>query len=414
MGGSGVQRTLKFVKYLREFGWNPIVLCPEPGVYHAFDSSLEEELEMLDIELYRIKASTPFHWLAPKGSSTKVTVSNNKAQFIRKLSRLIFYPDNKRGWIKPAISKAKEIINTKKVEIVFSTAPPFSNHLIGAELKKETKIPLVLDYRDSWLNNHFMTDLFGWQKKIMHTQEEFALSKADYVLGLDEFMLETIVRNHPDLKLNTKVITHGFDEEDFNKESEVSFRYKEGKLNILYSGLFYESNQPDIFLKALKTLFEREKELKNSIHLHFQGGLDKRIKGLIQSFDFESIVTNYGYVSHNEAVSNLKRADVLWMISNFSKELKQIKSGKLFEYIGSGKPILGLVHSGEASKLLDSYNVGFSAPPDNLNEIVNSLKKIITDWKERGFEKPDQEFVKNFNRRKLTEKLASVFNVISH
>ncbi|GAB5408683.1 MAG: hypothetical protein BalsKO_10480 [Balneolaceae bacterium] len=222
-----------------------------------------------------------------------------------------------------------------------------------------------------------------------------------------------IIESHPELKLNLKIIPHGYDPEDFNQEVISTFRYKEERLNFLYSGLFYESNQPDTFLRAVKSLVEESPEVEEKIHFHFQGGLDKRIKKLIAKLNLEKLVSDYGYIPHNEAVNNLKKADLLWMISNFSKELQQIKSGKLFEYIGSEKPIIGLVHEGEARSLLDNYKAGYTASPLNIEEIKVVLSECISHWKGGNLPVPSREIVNTFNRRILTEKLSSIFNVIS-
>ncbi len=413
MGGSGVQRPLKFVKYLREFGWNPIVLCPDPGAYHVFDDSLQKELDELNVEVYRVKAKTPFHFFAGNKNQQKLTISDKKAKVLRKVSKLFYYPDNKKAWINPAFQMAKDIISSRKIDVIFSSAPPFSNHILAAKLKRETGLPTALDYRDSWLDNHFMTGLFGWQKKIMKAQERECLEVSDTVIGLDKFMVNSISEHHQEIKLNPHIITHGFDPKDFESSNSNIFDYKKDKLNILYSGLFYESNQPDIFLISIKELIDENKLPKEKIHLHFQGGLDKRISQLIQSLELEEISNDYGYLSHHNAVSNLKKADLLWMISNFSKDLKQVKSGKLFEYFGSGKPILGLVHPGSASNFLEEYKSGFSTPPDYKTRLKEILYHIFKLWETNKLPQPNKEFISKFNRRTLTSELASIFNVIS-
>ncbi len=414
MGGSGVQRPLKFVKYLREFGWNPIVLCPEPGAYSVFDNSLQEELDSIGVEVHRVRGNTPFHFFTSKNSSQKLEIPNQRAKYLRKLSKLIYYPDNKRGWIKPAIKKGKELIASKSIKLIFSSAPPFSNHLAASALKRETGIPLILDYRDSWLNNHFMTDLMSWQKSILKTQEYSCLEVCNAIIGLDDIMLKSISANHPELSFTNKVITHGFDYEDFEINDSGNFDRKEGRLNILYSGLFYESNQPDVFLTSLKELIDENKVFEDEIYLHFQGGLDKRINELISSLSLDKISKDYGYLNHIDAVSNLRKADLLWMISNFSKDLKQLKSGKLFEYFGSAKPILGLVHPGSAANFLERYNSGFTASPDNKEAVKKEIFTIYKLWKTENLPVPDTEFISKFNRRELTSQLASIFNVISN
>jgi glycosyltransferase involved in cell wall biosynthesis len=413
MGGSGVQRPLKFAKYLRDYGWNPIILCPEPGIYHTFDESLEKELDALDLEIHRVKNADIFQKAATHNRK-KIVVSNRKAKLLRRISRLFFYPDNKRGWIKPAISKALEIISENSIDAIFSSAPPFSNHIIGQQIKEATDIPLVVDYRDSWSRNHFQENLWGWQKNILRNQETKIIASTDKIICLDNFIKENFIKDYPESKSKVSVIPHGFDAEDFDKKtSSPILKYKDKKLNFLYSGLFYEQNQPDLFLSAIHNLVCNDDKLKDIIHLHFQGGVDHRIQELINSYGLEYCVTDYGYVPHSVAVENLIKADVLWMISNFDPNLKQIKSGKLYEYIGTKKPILGLVHESEASLLLEKYGSGFWAPPTSELKIRQIILEIINVWKRDNFSPVDETFVNKFNRKKLAEHLSSIFNTIT-
>lgn len=413
MGGSGVQRPLKFAKYLREFGWNPIILCPEPGLYHTFDESLKNELDSLNLEIHRVGNGDIFQ-KAASNKKTEVKIDDKTAKRFRWFSRLLYYPDNKKGWIKPALQKALEIISEIKIDLIFATAPPFSNHIIGQQLKEETGIPLIVDYRDSWTRNHFQEDMWSWQKQILRNQERGVVASADKIICLDDFIKTEFKKDYPEITDRVEVLSHGFDPEDFEKENlSTSFEYKEGKLNLLYSGLFYEQNQPDTFLSALNELFYENPSMDGRIHLHFQGGIDDRIKKLIIDYGFENHISDYGYVSHSIAVKNLLQADALWMISNFDPSLKQIKSGKLFEYIGSQKPILGLVHESEASKLLKNYGAGFWAPPTSLTEIKERLSEIFKLWEKKELPNSNTDFVNQFDRKKLTEKLAQIFNVIS-
>ncbi|MDZ7806550.1 MAG: glycosyltransferase [Gracilimonas sp.] len=274
-------------------------------------------------------------------------------------------------------------------------------------------IPLVLDYRDAWANNHFMDDLFEWQKRIHTRMESTCLKNSDQVIVLDNNMKELTKTAHPEIALNIKVIPHGFDPEDFKGTVKPTLQYKSGKLNLLYSGLFYESNQPDILLKAMKELGQESKIRIEDIHFHFQGGLSPRIKELVNDLKLGNSVTDYGYVTHSIAVANVKKADVLWMISNFSPAHKQVKSGKLFEYIGSGKPILGLVHSGSEFEGLKKYGAGYIAKPNDIETIKNSILSLIHDWRQNKLKAANKSYTQQFDRRKLTEELAKVFNTLS-
>ncbi|MBO6793756.1 MAG: glycosyltransferase family 4 protein [Balneolaceae bacterium] len=414
MGGSGVQRPLKFAKYLREFGWNPIILCPKPGVYHTFDESLQQELDELDLEVHRVEAGGIFQKAAGKQAQKEVSVSDGIAKILRRISRLIYYPDNKKGWIKPALKKALSIIEVKKIDLIFSTAPPFSNHILASRIKEMTGLPMVVDYRDSWTNNHFQTDIWDWQKSILRNQERGVVATADRIICLDAFMRSELIASYPDIGERIQVLPHGFDPEDFDQKKETSdFEYKEGALNFLYSGLFYEHNQPDIFFKAFHELFKVRPEMKDKVRLHFQGGLDLRIQKLAKELSIDDIIVDYGYVTHKKAAQHLKEADVLWMISNFDRNLKQIKSGKLFEYLGTGKPILGLVHPSEATEVLLKYGAGFSAAPDNIGLISRVLETIYEQWESDNLPNAVEEYQHQHNRKNLTQELAQIFNVIS-
>lgn len=412
MGGSGVQRSLKFAKYLREFGWTPVILCPEPGAYQFFDQSLENELKNLNLEIHQVEAKTPFHSL---GGSKKGTglITGITAKVLRKISKWIYFPDNKKGWIKPAITEGSSIIESKKIDLIFSSAPPFSNHLIAERLSEQFKIPFVSDYRDLFSSNQFDVNESDKRKRKKYKLEAEWLSKSSGVTVLDDFAKNLITNIDPSVSGKIKVIPHGFDQDDFKEKDISNFEYKEGKLNWLYSGLFYESNQPDIFLNAIKKVGEKNESFINDIHLHFQGGLDSRIKKLIKRLELEKSVTDYGYLSHNISAVNLMEADILWMISSFSESLKQIKSGKLFEYIGAKKPVLGLVHEGEASKILEKYKIGYHARPNNINDVTAKVEEIYQLWKLNKYPEVSDEFVEHYNRKKLSGELATFFDEIT-
>lgn len=411
MGGSGVQRPLKFAKYLRDHGWNPIILCPEPGAYQFFDDTLEKELNSLELEIHRVKANTPFHKLGGGKKKTGL-ISGTPAKVLRNISRKIYFPDNKKGWIEPAVIEAEKLIKNKKIDLIFSTAPPFSNHIVAQKLNQLTNIPFVVDYRDLFSGNHFEVNESDSKISQKLKLESKWLTNSSGVIALDEFALKKIQEVIPSKSLQAKVISHGFDLDDFKADVKSILDYKKDKLNWLYSGLFYESNQPDVFLKGLNEAFNRNVEMKEKTHLHFQGGLDSRIRKLIQQLGMESIVSDYGYIAHNISVANLKKADVLWMISDFSENLQQIKTGKLFEYIGTRKPILGLVHYGETSELLNEYKVGYHASPNKIQDVSIKIEEMYELWKHDKFPEPSNKYVEKFDRRKLTGELATFFNEI--
>ncbi len=413
MGGSGVQRPLKFIKYLKEFGWNPMVLCPEPGLYTHFDESLQHELDEISAEIIRINPKTLFHTAAGSSSSGQFSVPDSMAKVARRLTRLFLYPDNKKGWIEPAVKKGIELVHEHNIDLIFSTAPPFSNHIAAQKIKEATGKPLVLDYRDAWLNNHFMDGMFGWQKKIMKSMEQACLQQADGFITLDDYSINQMREAYPISKAIGKIIPHGFDPADFNDGIQPTLNYQKDKLNMLYSGLFYEQNQPDHLLHALIKAHDNGLLDKEEVHLHFQGGLDDRIKRLVRKLGLEHLVTDYGYQEHKTAVANLMRADLLWMISNFDVTHQQVKSGKLFEYFGSKKPVLGLVHEGAEADLIKNYGSGFIGDLESKERLAATLGEIFGIWKKNEMPESSSDFVNQFNRKVLTGNLAQIFDEIS-
>lgn len=409
MGASGVQRPLKFIKYLSHFGWHPVVLAPEPGAYHTFDPSLTDELDQADATVVRIDADTPFHrWGRTMKFLDKLPQSLQR--WLRRWSYGVMLPDNKKGWIDPAVKKAQQLIREHDIEVIFSTAPPYSNHCIAARLREQTGIPVIMDFRDDWLESQLIEYPTRWHKRKMAALEKRTVSKADAITVLDSHMRNRLRRRWGD-QLIYNIVPHGYDPADFNQTGTTSLHYDPGKLNLLYSGIFIHHNQPDPFLSAVKRLMDRLPALKNELKLHFQGGLEKRHRQIIDRMNLANQVVDYGYLPHQQAVANLLKTDAVWFISNFGSEHKQVKSGKLFEYMGSGKPILGLIYEGgEEERLLKRYGASYIASPAEPGQAADRIEKLYKDWKSGNLPESDRSWVTRFDRFELTRQLADIFN----
>ena len=401
MGGSGVQRPLKFAKYLREFGWNPIILCPEPGAYHTFDESLNDELEALDLEIHRVKGNTPLH---KAGSIREVKLPSWLDDFLRKISTFFWLPDNKKGWIKPAHRKALEIIKSRKVDAIFSTANPYSNLQLAKLIKRDTGIPVLMDLRDEWLESHLLDYPTKWHRNKMAEIEADTLPDADILTVINEAYKKSFQSRFEELDI--RVLNQGFDPEDFIDE-----KYKNNhnnKLKLLYSGLFYGKRNPSFFLKAVRSLLDEYPDLKEILELHFQGGLNQETKNLVNTLELEELVINHGYVDHKKAVRNLMKADVLWLMIGHLNNSELVTVGKMFEYFGTKKPILALVPKGNSRILLDGYNASYYAHPSNIEEITEIIKKVIKDFQDSKLPVADSDFVDKFNRKKIAQELANL------
>ena len=406
MGGSGVQRPLKFVKYLREFGWNPIVLCPEPGAYHTFDTSLQNELNAMDIEIHRVKGNTPLHCMDNK----KIILPRWLENQFRKVSTFFWFPDNKKGWIKPGYEKALEVIRGKKIESIFASAPPYSNLILAKKIKEEYKIPLVLDFRDDWAGSHLIHYPTKWHERVTKKMESETLCKAEKIVTVNDFIVRSLFKRNPEIGKRIETVTHGYDESDFETDS---IKANSEKLSLLYSGTFYSESGPEFFLKAVRFFLDEYPERRKQIELQFQGRLKKEYKSLIKELGLETMVNDFGYMDHSKAVINLQNADVLWLNNGHKKNPEIITLGKTYEYMATKKPILALIPNGDTKEKLTQYEAAFFSDPENIESIKSGLVTIFEKWDKNEFPQANSDFVEKFTHKNLSKELASIFNVIS-
>lgn len=406
MGGSGVQRPLKFVKYLREFGWNPIVLCPEPGAYHVFDESLQQELDKMEVEVHRVEGKTPLHLTGNR----RIVLPKWFENVLRKISTFFWLPDNKKAWIKKGFVKAEEIINSRKIDVIFASAPPYSNLILAKKLKEKFTIPTVMDLRDDWLESHLIKYPTSWHYNKMKQIESNALSFADQLVTINNYISASVDNRNVNPN-KTKVITQGFDPDDF--EIEVSSAESSQRLSFLYSGTFYPKSGPEVFLSAMATFLDRDPKYKDLIELQFQGVLSDYDRSLFKKFNLLDNVKDFGFVSHKNSLENLLAADILWLNNTHPKNPEMLSLGKTYEYMATEKPILALVPEGDVKKTLESYGAASIVPPDKVEEVVEKISELVLQWEKKKLPTPDKVFISRFNRRELTSQLASIFNVIS-
>lgn len=422
MGSSGVQRPLKLIKYLPRFGWQPVVVAPVPGIYHTFDNSLLDELNETGAVVHRVKGNTIFHAAGDRSPGLS-SLPESARRIFRSVSSWVYLPDNKKGWIKPAISKCDEILASGNIDIIFSTAPPYSNHLIAADLGKRHNIPVVMDFRDDWLGSHLLNLPTALHRQKMARFEKKTLHEASLITAINKPMLLSIKsRNDVEFRAPDSstiwpesrymILPQGFDPADFPDFDRIDtdFEKQPDRIKIIYSGIFYGAQQPDVFLEAVKLLLEKGFVAEKEIELVFQGGLEKPVMQRISELGLDRITDNKGYLPHRKSVLNLMDSDLLWFTVGRQKNDDQVTTGKLFEYIGTGKPILGLVPDGEAARILADYGAGFRAEPDNIDQVQQILIEILSRLRSKRIPKANPAFIKSFNRIDIAGKLASRFD----
>jgi len=411
LGGAGVQRVVKFVKYLPQLGWEPLVLTVKNIRYPAYDSSLLEEIPK-DTKIFRSGSFDPLRVLylikKPFGRSKKNSTGFEKNSGLKsKFSKFILIPDNKVGWFFFAVRKGLRIAKKNKIDLIFSTSPPPTAHLVGLFLKKWLKIPWVADFRDSWetsLEEKHPTVLHKWFQK---TIEKKLLDNVDSVVTVNE-QIQTFLQNrHPEV-LSTAVITNGYDEDDFAGLKQDKAEY----FTIGYLGTFNRINDPTPFLQALSELSQEIAEFKNKVKFVQVGmSLDFNLSELVQQFGLERMVKLKGYLTHKQSLRELSSASTLLLITTDSAGSEVLTTGKIFEYFRLGKPILGILPpAGAAASLIKETKAGVIVSPKNILGIKQILKDYFRKWAQGELKvELEEEKLKQFERRNLTAKLAGVF-----
>jgi glycosyltransferase involved in cell wall biosynthesis len=409
LGLSGIQRTFKFVKYMPACDWEPTVITTGDLSHYAIDKQLEKELDLTGIKVIRTKSS-----LLIKNDIYKHR-KNIPPEFIRKIKDKIgqtfFIPDSQKFWAKKAYSIAEELIAKEKFDAVLVSGPPFSAMHIFSRLKIKYNIPLVLDYGDLWSESYFRFYPTPIHKSLQKKFEYNALKAADKIIAANRKIKENLLNKFQFLTFDDIVIiTNGFDSVDF--ESAQKLDKHNSRLRITYSGIFLLYNTPEYFLKAFKEISIESPEIAKNIELHFMGFFRKENEKLVRKLNLQEFVYNHGFVNHRDATSKLMTSDVQLLMVDNKKNIDSVLPGKFYEYIGTKKPIIGCVPEGAAKIVLQEYPASYICKPDSVQEIKETILRVYDHYLNNKFPEIEDEYLTNFRREFLTEKLTKEFQFL--
>lgn len=406
LGLSGVQRTFKFVKYMLKYNWEPTIITTDRIAYYAYDNSLVKELDSLNIRVIRISGKEPNSLLSALGNlKPPKEIYRKLFDFI---SQSVFIPDNKISWSKVAKMKVEELLKQESFDMIFISSPPFSAFEKISELRSKYDIPIIIDYRDLWYNSYFSFYLTPIHKILNKRKEYLSLKNSDSVIVTNRKIKEYLIKTYPFLTFeDVVIIPHGYDPEDF--QVAKPFPKPKNKLVIMFSGVFIGYSTPKYFLKAFKELTLERPDIAQNIELHFIGYLRKENINLLKKLKLEEFIVDHGYVDHLTSVGKIMSSDVLWFMVDYKKNIDAILPGKVYEYIGAGKPILGCVPDGAAKLALQEYGAAFICKPDDIQEIKINLYKIYDLFKNNQLPKPSEEVINKYRRDTLTETLVIIF-----
>lgn len=409
-GGPGVQRWLKFVKYLPDFNIQPIVYIPENPTYPIVDEGLISEVSDKAIIL-RNKIFEPYQlaeFLSKKETkkiSSGIIPAAKKQSFVEKMMLWVrgnlFIPDARKFWVNSSVTYLKKYIQENNIDTIVTSGPPHSLHLIGLKLKQELGVKWFADFRDPWttIGYHKALKLSSYADKKHKALEHQVLNTADTIIVTSKTTKTEFqaITNKP-----IEVITNGYDVENVPKQT------LDEKFTLAHIGSFLSDRNPKILWESLNELISENELFKTHFQLKLIGKVSQEILDSISEFKLDSYVNNLGYVSHSEAVKHQKTSQVLLLIEIDSEETKSIIPGKLFEYMVSERPIIAIgPKDSDFAEIITSTNTGTFF---TYNEKERLKKAILTNF-ELYLDKKLQVYpvgLQQYSRKNLTERLAKL------
>jgi glycosyltransferase involved in cell wall biosynthesis len=408
--GAGVQRWLKFSKYLPESGWEPVILTvdPEYATYPATDKSMEAEISP-DLKIFKTRATDYFRVYSrdknkiPSAGFASNNDSGIKSKFLRFVRGNFFIPDPRKGWNKYAFKKACELIGNGDINHIITTSPPHSTQLIGLKLKKKYPgIKWIADLRDPWTDIYYYDQFYPTflSKTIDRKFEHSILLSADKIITVGKSLKDLFSKKLPGIKDKIEIISNGFDEDDFNGLNSTDPE----KFTVSYIGTLSDSYPIKGFLDAINSI----KEKGTDVCLKFVGTISPKQKELILSRVDESAVEFIHYVDHKAAIRYMLETTLLLLIIPDHQSNKSILTGKLFEYIASGKAVIcvGPV-KGDAADILEIAGNGKTFNYTDIEGMAVYLENLILN--------PDNSKKSEntlFSRRNLTRVLSGILGSI--
>jgi galactitol-specific phosphotransferase system IIB component len=409
-GGPGVQRWLKFVKYLPDFNIQPIVYIPENPTYPIIDEGLQSEVSDKAIIL-KNKIFEPYGLASffgkskTKKISSGIILNQKKQSFLEKtllwIRGNLFIPDARFLWVKPSVKYLKKYIQENNIDTIVTSGPPHSLHLIGLQLKKDLNIKWFADFRDPWttIGYHKALKLSSSAEKRHKALEAAVLKAADTIIVTSKTTkteFQTIT-SRP-----IEVITNGYDVEKIDKQT------LDKKFTLAHIGSFLSERNPTILWQALQELVTENTDFKNDFRLKLIGATSQEVLDTIASFQLNNYVQNLGYVSHQEAIEHQRKSQVLLLIEINSEETKSIIPGKLFEYMVSERPILAIGPKGsDFAEIITTTNTGVFFIYDDKERLKTLLLDYYSQYKNQNL-KVNAIGLQQYSRKNLTEQLANL------
>jgi glycosyltransferase involved in cell wall biosynthesis len=408
-GGPGVQRWLRFVTYLRDFGVEPVLYIPDNPVYPLLDTSLLDEVPP-DIRIYRNKITEPMQWAGRflKKDIKRISsgiISEHKPSLAERVLLWIrgnfFIPDARVLWVRPSVACLKKVLKTENIDTIVTTGPPHSLHLIGLYLKKETGIKWVADFRDPWTSIGYHKKLRlaplarnkhkRLEKQVLNTADKILVTSSTTARELEEITSQPV-----------RVITNGYEAMDYSEESPEPDRL----FTLSHIGSLLSGRNPEALWKALQQLTEENKEFRTSFRLRFAGVVSPEVLESIRQHGLEPFLELLEYMPHSRIIKIQRQSQILLLIEINSPETRGILPGKLFEYLASKRPVLAVgPEDWEAGDIIREARAGTVFNYGSGDEIKKTVFRWFEKYREGSLQVASRG-IQKFSRKELTRSLA--------
>lgn len=435
LGGGGVQRTLKHVTYLPAAGWEPVVLTARDPDYEIRDPRLLEQVPA-SLEVHRSLIWEPtrlYHRLAglhtagsrrrPKmtlsalpasgavgGSAPQPTGGGREISMWANLSRYLVFPDYQIPWLPFAVRSGLKVHAENPVDVIYSSGPPFTTHLIAGLLKKRTGLPWVADFRDPWIGNAFALPLPAPYRWLRQRLERWIVSTADRVTFATPGLADMYRRRYPARAGRFFTITNGYD------AAELPHRATRPAwpacVRLIYSGSAYGERELQIFLEGLRRAVDGSPGLRDRLRVEFVGWLSAHNRAIADWYTsaggLGDMIQLTGFVSHAEALERLRSADAALHLLADDPGKELFVAGKVFEYIGLSMPTLAVVPHGDARTILERLGWGIIVDPDP-DQVAAGLGRLLATSPQAGPADPERLY----DRANLARELAAVLSGVA-
>ncbi|NTW33259.1 MAG: glycosyltransferase family 4 protein [Bacteroidetes bacterium] len=409
-GGSGVQRWLKFVKYLRDFGWEPIVYTPENPENPEVDNSLLKDIPQ-NIIILKYPIWEPYNFykkFTGKRKSQQINTGflseNKKPKLLEGIAIWIrgnfFIPDARKYWIKPSVKFLENYLIKNHVDVIISTGPPHSMHLIAYHLKKKLNINWIADFRDPWTNIDFYDQLklSSRADKKHHKLEHTVLSSADKVIVISNTMAEDMKRLH---NRHYEVITNGYDTEDLQATTVKA----DTKFSIAHIGTMPKTRNPEALWKVLNNLTKEDSQFAYDLEIKLVGKVDYSVTQMLEHYNLSKYLNKINYLPHDQVINIQQQSQILLLLLNDTPNAKMILTGKFFEYMSAQRPILCIGPTdGDAAEILKKTKSGYISGFKDEETLKNNILELYSKYK-KGCLLSESIGIERYSRKNLTGEL---------